>query len=421
MVAVISTGHSVRRILNYNENKVREGCAQCIGEGNYPTAVEDMDFTMKLNRLVRQNALNANVKRNSVHISLNFDPSEQYPAEKLMEIARNYMEKTGFGQQPYLVYEHHDAGHPHIHLISVKVRSDGSRIDMQNMGRNQSEKARKEIEQVFGLVKAQGRNTKSGAVLQPVAAGRAEYGKTQSKKALAGVLQYIIPAYQYTSLAQLNAVLGLYNVKADRGNTGSRIFQSGGLVYRILDSNGKPVGVSIKASDFPMKPTLAFLENKFKANERVSLFEKKKIRNAVDLAFIKSRPSLERLAALLKKDGIDMVVRKGEKDIIYGITYVDHNTRCVYNGSELGKNYSAKTLLERCMQTGRRVQETIPGTGFKNSTGAQADTGTCTVSQSDGVPLWDMLSKPEWQPDFLPRGLKGKRRKKKRRGQKGEG
>ena len=36
MVAVIKTGHSILRILNYNENKVKEGVAECIGENNYP-------------------------------------------------------------------------------------------------------------------------------------------------------------------------------------------------------------------------------------------------------------------------------------------------------------------------------------------------------------------------------------------------
>ncbi len=36
MVAVIKTGHSIHRILNYNENKVKQGVAECIGAGNYP-------------------------------------------------------------------------------------------------------------------------------------------------------------------------------------------------------------------------------------------------------------------------------------------------------------------------------------------------------------------------------------------------
>ena len=49
------------------------------------------------------------------------------------------LEKIGFREQPYLTYQHFDAGHPHIHIVSVKVREDGSRVDTQNTGRNQSD------------------------------------------------------------------------------------------------------------------------------------------------------------------------------------------------------------------------------------------------------------------------------------------
>ena len=57
----------------------------------------------------------------------------------------------GFGELPFLVCQHHDAGLPHLHIITLKVRFDGSRMDTQNIGRNQSEKARKEIETQYGL------------------------------------------------------------------------------------------------------------------------------------------------------------------------------------------------------------------------------------------------------------------------------
>nr|WP_313237026.1 relaxase/mobilization nuclease domain-containing protein [Sphingobacterium multivorum] len=106
-----------------------------------------MSPSAKLNCFLRQLELNENVKRNSVHISLNFHSSEtDLGAEKLMEIASDYMGKIGFGEQPFLAYQHFDAGHPHIHIVSIKVRSDGSRIDMNNIGRNESEQARKSIE-----------------------------------------------------------------------------------------------------------------------------------------------------------------------------------------------------------------------------------------------------------------------------------
>ena len=42
-----------------------------------------------------------------------------------------------------------------------------------------------------------------------------------------------------------------------------------------------------------------------------------------------------------------MVIWKNKEKIIYGISYIDHKTKCVFNGSELGKQYSARMILEK--------------------------------------------------------------------------
>src|SRR5438874_861796 len=122
MVAVSKTGSSIHRILNYNEQKVKQGAAECIAAVNYPKDVGDLTLNNKLNRFLKQAALNENVTRNSVHISLNFDPSESLSNDQLKDIADTYMLKIGFSEQPYLVYQHHDSMHPHIHIVSIKVR-----------------------------------------------------------------------------------------------------------------------------------------------------------------------------------------------------------------------------------------------------------------------------------------------------------
>lgn len=416
MVAVIKTGHSVRSIFAYNENKVKEGAAKCIGEGNYPMDVSHMNVSLKLNRLLNQNALNGNVKRGSVHISLNFHPSENYPSEKLMEIAHSYMEKIGFGQQPYLVYQHHDAGHPHIHIVSIKVRSDGSRIDMQNIGRNQSEKARKEIEKDFRLVRAEDAKKQVFSALKPIPVTKAQYGKTESKKAISGVLQAVVSNYKYTSLAELNAVLQLYNIKADRGSEESRIFKAGGLVYRIVGEKGKPVGVPIKASDFSMRPTLSFLEGKFVLNNTERAFEKKRIRSAVDSVLFGKNTSLEKLVSMLEKQGINTVLRKSDARLLYGLTYVDHVTRCVFNGSALGRNYSAKAVLERCAAGSEK--EKIPGSREVRQKKTDSDfkgysQGTVQGINTKGL---EELMKPEWQGDYISAKLKGRKKRRRRKG-----
>jgi hypothetical protein len=110
MVAIIHNSSSLRNALHYNENKVKQGVANLIHSGNYSKDTELLGFSDKINRLERHAALNQQTKVNSVHISLNFDPSDKLNTEKLKEIADVYMQKIGFGEQPYLVYQHNDVG-----------------------------------------------------------------------------------------------------------------------------------------------------------------------------------------------------------------------------------------------------------------------------------------------------------------------
>ena len=174
------------------------------------------------------------------------------------------MEKIGFGKQPYLVYQHHDSGHPHIHLVSIKVRPDGSWIDMNNIGRNQPEQARKAIEKEFGLVSAEAQKKQEQYQQKLVSVAKALYGKSQTKMAIQNVLDAVLNQYRYTSLPELNAVLKQYNVIAERGSQDSRVYQHNGLLYRILDVVGNPIGVPIKASLFYNNSTLKSLQENLK-------------------------------------------------------------------------------------------------------------------------------------------------------------
>ena len=430
MVAIIKTGYAIHKVFYYNENKVKEAVAECIGAGNYPIDVDKMRGDVKLNRFLKQLELNENVKRNSVHISINFDPSENHSKEKLMAIADTYMEKIGFGQQPYLVYQHHDSGHPHIHLVSINVQRDGRRIDMQNIGKNRSEPARKEIEERFGLVKAQGNKNSTDFTLKPIISQKIQYGRSESKKAIANVLGQVLSSYKYASFPELNAVLKQYNVLADRGNEDSKMFKAKGLMYRILDDDGKPIGVPIKASLFYNKPTLKFLEQKFESNKTNEVSDLRRVKNAIDMAFFKTQISLAELVQVLQKDGINTVFRKNAEGLLYGITYVDHTTKCVFNGSTLGKQYSAKMIQERCAYVNPAEQKTtnlvseklheitfetpkseiivaLFGDDFRDN----KYIGSSTIMGQ----LAEMLMQSEQTANYLPYELRNK--KKKRKGQ----
>lgn len=430
MVAIIKTGRSIERILNYNENKVKIGVAKCIGEKNFILGKDEMNTKMKLNFFQKQIELNERATRNSVHISLNFDPSEAaLTSDKLMDIANTYMTKIGFENQPYLVYQHHDAGHPHIHIVSTKIQSDGKRIDMHNIGRNQSETARKEIEKTFQLVMAGNGQIKQNFELKPIEVSKINYGQLETKKAIATVLNAVIPNYKYTSIAELNAVLNLYNVHANQGSENSRVQLNKGLLYQLLDNNKKPIGVPIKASSFYNKPTLKSLEEKFELNKKTRASDSVRIKNTIDFILLDAKKkTLEVLEKALEKDGISMVFRKNSEGFLYGLTYVDHKTKCVFNGSALGKQYSAKAIQERC-QNDLDTKLNAINSLLKNKEQKKIaqNNSAIIINHSDQTnwiqtkteieKILEAFTQAEFTSNYIPSQLKGKRKKKKRKGQ----
>lgn len=428
MVAIIKSGYSIHRIVNYNENKVKQGVAKCIGGGNSPLDPERTSMTNRLNLLLKRTELNQRAKRTSVHISLNFHPSEKsLKPEKLMRIAESYMQQIGFGQQPFLVYQHLDAGHPHIHIVTTNVQANGKTIDMHLIGARKSEPARKFIEKSFGLVTAEVHGNRIAYRPEAVGARQVSYGKSETKKAIQNVLEHTVSTYKYTSLPELNAVLGRYNVMAQRGDEGSRVNRHGGLLYRVLDAQGNPVGVPIKASAFYSKPTLENLAKLFVKNASARTWHKPRVKNLVEMALNRHKGSLQGFVDELAGQGIDAVLRKNEDGFLFGITYVDHVTKCVFNGSALGKPYSAKRIRERCgvplVDAVVEKKQAIDN-GVENQVGVDRAVSPSTPISNGTfgllvLELFEQLTEQEYVPEQVPYELsmrKKKRRRKKKSG-----
>lgn len=334
-------------ILNYNENKVKEGVAKCIHENGYGYPVNKLTFGDKVNGLDSFVKLNRRATTKAVHVSLNFHPDEKLNQDTLQSIASSYMDKIGFGSQPYLVYQHFDAGHPHLHIVTTNIQRSGKRIVMYNIGKNQSEKARKQIEKEFDLIKASGR-TQSTSQQKTNNLKVVTYGRAETKRAISNVVRTVIESYRYTSLPELNAALKQYNVMADRGGEKSIMFSKGGLHYRIIDDKGNRIGIPIKASSIYTKPTLSHLTKQFKLNVALRSPHKTRLKNCIDNS-VGGRQSitLTKFIEALNAQNISAVIRQNDEGRIFGITFVDNLTKVVFNGSDLGKRYGAKATMER--------------------------------------------------------------------------
>ncbi|KAA6304688.1 hypothetical protein EZS27_043664, partial [termite gut metagenome] len=96
-------------------------------------------------------AVNNKTEKVVFHASLNPDPKDKLDDERLAEIAQAYMQKLGYGDQPYIVFKHSDIKREHLHIVSLRVDENGKKInDSYEVAR--SMKVCKELEQEFNLV-----------------------------------------------------------------------------------------------------------------------------------------------------------------------------------------------------------------------------------------------------------------------------
>src|SRR5689334_304621 len=110
MVARINTSENMSKVLHYNEHKVKQKEAEILHAHHFLKDADQLSFSDKMRWFEKFTSLNERTKTNTLHVSLNFDTSEKLDNDQLVEIAKVYMEKIGFDEQPYLVYRHHDAG-----------------------------------------------------------------------------------------------------------------------------------------------------------------------------------------------------------------------------------------------------------------------------------------------------------------------
>src|SRR5579872_3728665 len=177
MVPKITHPKNVNKAIYYNEHKVQEKRAELLLAANFLKEKEQLTMIEKKQRFENLVALHPAVKSHTLHVSVNFPPGEQLSRDRLTDIAQNYMERIGFGEQPYLVYQHHDAGHPHLHIVSVSIQSDGEVIDMNLIAIRRSEPARKAIEEEYGLVRAEDKKRQKETI-NSLPPERLQYGKS---------------------------------------------------------------------------------------------------------------------------------------------------------------------------------------------------------------------------------------------------
>ena len=342
MVAKISIGSSLYGALAYNAQKVNAGEGKLLATNR---VFDGGDGRMDCARLLRDfcNCMPENVRtRNTViHVSLNPHPDDRLTDMEMANIAQIYMERLGYGNQPYVIVKHEDIDRHHVHIVSVNVDEKGKRIDRDFLFRR-SERIRKELEKEFHLHPA---GHKRGEIREVV--HKIDIHKGDVKKQIASVLLSVATRYRFQTMGEYRALLSFYNIHVEetRGKVGDREYH--GLVYSATDDKGNKVGNPFKASLFGKSTGYAAIEKRFSLSKKQ--IAEKKVTEPTKRAVLQTLGETyhrDKFVSLLKAKGIDTVLRLTDEGRIYGATFIDHRTGCVLNGSRMGKELSANALQE---------------------------------------------------------------------------
>jgi hypothetical protein len=345
MLARVKPFAKVARVLHYNEEKVKKGQAECIYAGNYLKEAGELTRKEKRERFNAALEGNQRVVNTAMHIKLQFAPEEKPDNELMIAVADFYMRHIGYGGQPYLLYRHLDTAFAHLHIATIAIRPDGQYIRTPFMARKYSEPARKAAEMEFGLIKAQGRKRVLGAA--PERGRKIVYGQMPTEEAIGENLRYILHHYRYRSVAELNAILGLYNIVAKTGRPGSRLWNFGGLLFQVLDENGVGRGVPVKASSLPGKPTLKWLQPQFEKN-RLAPMDAVGVTRLLFEAALRSKPADgAAFQEALRGHKIAVAPDVQPDGTRIGMLLVNLRERTVVNANELGKGYDWGSLRKR--------------------------------------------------------------------------
>lgn len=335
MVAKISIGNSLYGALVYNGEKLNKEKGKLISSNKiYNDGSGSLDIRRAFEDFKRWIPAHTRTERPMMHISLNPHPDDRLTDAQFSQLADDYMKMMGFENVPFIVFKHEDIDRYHLHIVALRVDTDGRCIsDKNNFYKNK--KVCRELEKKYGLKVAEREKVSPDTSVTKVDPNGNIKRQVQNTVKLVGM------RWQFQSIGEYNAILGLYNVRCEMtdGKVNGREYH--GLVYFATDDNGKTIATPLKASRLGKFASRTAVEGKFvRDKEKIDIKPTKRLVSEAMAA----ATGKDDFIAKLKEKNIDLVLRYNADGRLYGATFVDHNNHVSLNGSRLGREFSANTL-----------------------------------------------------------------------------
>ena len=339
MIAKISSTENLGGALGYNFKKVQhnEAAVLCVNELR-----KGFDGTFQMDKVLAdmQKAIpeQCRTKKTVFHCSLNPHPDEKLSDERLVQLAKEYMEALGYGNQPYIVFKHNDIAREHIHIVSLRIDGEGKKIN-DKFEKRRSKQITDTLERKYDLIP-------SSKITDKVMNETPKIDTTRGniKEQVTNIVRMVLKHYCFCSLGELNAILSAYNLTVEEIKTEFRGKKYDGLVYVPTDDKGGKVSTPINASDIGRGVGYTAVQNRMQKSKQAIKPLISIIRYRVLQTMRTSPKTEEELQQRLEEQGLRVFIRKNESGRIYGITFIDDKEGIALNGSRLGKGYAANVF-----------------------------------------------------------------------------
>lgn len=343
MVANIRTGATVGGAIRYNEEKVNRGQAEVLfwnrmldpfdtaGRMSHERCMASFEPFLQANRRTTNTVF---------HVSLNPSPEDRLTDEQLGEIAREYMERMGYGEQPYIVFKHRDIAREHLHIVSLRIDREGRKLPHDFEARRSVEITR-DLEQKYGLhpsIKGQELQDRKGLC-------KVDYQKGDVKQQVSSTVRSCLRHYRCASFGEWRTLLEAFNVSAEErtGTIDGRDYA--GMIYGALTDDGYGIGTPFKSSrigkDVGYEALQRYYERSKMALKEYGVLDELRSKIADEMERCTSRAEF---CEQLRDRDVDAVFRLNAAGRIYGVTFIDHEQGIVANGSLLGRSFSANVF-----------------------------------------------------------------------------
>ena len=337
MIAKISSPSRLAAALGYNFKKVEKHEASVLlVQGLFHDRNGAYSRAQVLADMLRTIPERCRTKKTVFHCSLNPHPDEKLSDEALSRIAAEYMEALGYGAQPYIVFRHNDIPRAHIHIVSLRVDSEGQKID-DRFERRRSKRITDALEAKFGLLTSR---KKEGVSAQPSAV---EIGAGDIKRQVAAAVEYVLGRYAFQSVGEMNLLLTRFRVTAEEIKTERKGRPFDGIVYAATDADGHKICTPIKASEIGRQVSYAALRRHFDQSKGVVRERSVVIRRAI-ADVMQTSPDRAKFIDRMRERGIETILRINTAGRLYGITFIDDANGIAVNGSRLGKGFAANVF-----------------------------------------------------------------------------